>query len=456
MTKKNYEEIANQILDLIGGKENISYCTHCVTRLRITTKDKSRIKTDEINKVSGVVGTQWSGEQFQIIIGNEVEYVYKAVCKTADIMEEDKINENLDGNKKQKLTLKNAIPTMLDVLTSILAPIIPAIVACGLLQGVLYSVQSFGWIDPASETYIFFFNCAQAAFYFMPILIGYSAAKRFNCNPVLAATTSAILMLPTFSSMAGTTVKLFGLIPLTYAAYSSTVVPAILTVYFQSHIERICKRFVPKMIDIIVTPLITVMLSAVIGWIFLAPIGGWIGTFVAEGILWLYNALGPLGGAICGAIYPFMLMSGMQVAMSPIIAQNLATLGYDFLYPVTSAASNSAMAACAIYIFIKAKKESTKSVGLSTGITALIGVTEPVLFSLITKYRKALIATIVGGAVGGAIMALFKVKYLSFGFVPFGTIVLAMTDTFVYYLLGVFAAMIVAVGTMAILKWRDE
>ncbi|MEG0177684.1 PTS transporter subunit EIIC [Anaerorhabdus sp.] len=456
MTKKNYEEIANQILDLIGGKENISYCTHCVTRLRITTKDKSRIKTDEINKLSGVVGTQWSGEQFQIIIGNEVEYVYKAVCKIANIKEEEAVDENLDGNKKRKLTFKNAIPTMLDVLTSILAPIIPAIVACGLLQGVLYSVQSFGWIDPTSETYVFFFNCAQAAFYFMPVLIGYSAAKRFNCNPVLAATTSAILMFPAFSSMAGTSIKLFGMVPLTYAAYSSTVVPAILTVYFQSHIERICKRFVPKMIDIIITPLITVMLSAVVGWVILAPIGGWIGTFVAEGILWLYNALGPLGGAVCGAIYPFMLMSGMQVAMTPIIAQNLATLGYDFIYPVTSAASNSAMAACAIYIFVKAKKESTKSVGLSTGITALIGVTEPVLFSLITKYRKALIATIVGGAAGGAIMALFRVKYLSFGFVPFGTIVLAMTDTFVYYLVGVFVAMIVAIGAMVILKWRDE
>lgn len=256
--------------------------------------------------------------------------------------------------------------------------------------------------------------------------------------------------------MAGTTIKLFGIIPITYAGYASTVVPAILTVYFQSYIEKLCKRFVPKMIDIIVTPLITVMLSAVVGWALLAPIGGWIGNFVAAAILWLYNTLGPLGGAVCGAIYPFMLMSGMQVAMSPIIAQNLATLGYDFLYPVTSAASNSAMAACAMYIFFKARKEKVKSTGLSTGVTALIGVTEPVLFSLITKYRKALIATIVGGAVGGAIMALFKVKYLSFGFVPFGTIVLAMTDTFGYYLIGVFAAMIVAVAMMVVLKWSDE
>lgn len=453
MAKKNYEEMAKQILEKVGGVQNISQFTHCVTRLRFNVRDKSIVE-EELSNVKGILGTQWSGEQFQIIIGGEVEDVYKTLCKIGNLKEEAGINENLDA-VKPKLTLKTAVPIMLDTLTSILASIIPAIVACGLLQGLLYSAQSFGWIDPNGETYVFFFNCAQAAFYFLPVLIGYSAAKRFSCSPVLAATTSAILMLPAFSAMTGTSIKLFGLIPITYAGYSSTVVPAILTVYFQSHVERICKKFVPKMIDIIVTPLVTVMLSAIVGWALLAPLGGWIGTFVSEAILWLYNTLGLFGGAICGAIYPFMLMSGMQVAMSPIIAQNLASLGYDFLYPVTSAASNSAMAACAIYIFLKARKENIKSIGLSTGITALIGVTEPVLFGLITKYRKALIATIAGGAVGGAVMAFFKVKYLSFGFVPFGTLPLAMTDTFVYYLLGVGVSMLVAIIVLKLLKFED-
>lgn len=454
MAKKDYKIISREILQNVGEAKNISLFTHCVTRLRFNVKDKGLVKKEALEKIEGVLGVQWTGEQLQVIVGNIVDDVYKTICAVSGMKEEKAIDENLDG-AKPKLTLKTAVPMMLDTLTSILAPIIPAIVACGLLQGLLYSAQSFGWIDPNSDTYVFFYNCAQAAFYFLPVLIGYSAAKRFRCSPVLAATTSAIIMLPAFSAMAGTSIKLFGLIPITYAAYSSTVVPAILTVYFQSYIERLCKKIVPKMIDIIVTPLVTVMLSAIVGWTLLAPLGGWIGTFVAEAILWLYNTLGPVGGAVCGAVYPFMLMSGMQVAMSPIIAQNLASLGYDFLYPVTSAASNSAMAACAIYIFLKARKESVKSVGLSTGVTALIGVTEPVLFGLITKYRKALIATVIGGAVGGAIMALFKVKYLSFGFVPFGTLPLAMTDTFVYYLLGVGVSMLVAFVVLHFLKFED-
>ena len=456
MAKKDkYECLVNHILELLGEKDNVLFFTHCVTRLRVNVKDKGLVQTEEIERTEGVMGVQWSGEQFQIIIGSGVDSVYRAICEKHGLAMEKAVEEQLDIVKKP-LTLKTVVPTLLDTLTSILAPIIPAIVACGLLQGVLYYVQSFGWLDPNSETYVFFFNCAQAAFYFLPVLIGYSAGQRFKCSPVLAATTCAILMLPAFSAMAGTTIKLFGFLPITYAGYSSTVVPAILTVYFQSYIEKFCKKFVPKMIDIIVTPLITVMLSAVVGWALLAPIGGWLGVFVADAILWLYESLGPVGGAICGAIYPFMLMSGMQVAMSPLIAQNLSTLGYDFLYPVTSAASNSAMAICALYIFFRSKNEKTKSVGLSTGVTAMIGVTEPVLFGLITKYRKALIATVIGGAAGGAVMALFKVQYLSFGFVPFGTIVLAMTDTFWFYMLGVAVSMIVTVIALIVLKWKDE
>jgi PTS system beta-glucosides-specific IIC component len=457
MAKKDYGEAAKTILDLVGGKQNVSSFTHCVTRLRFTVKDKSVVKDNEVSKTAGVLGTQWLGEQYQIIVGNEVDDVYSAICKAGGFEEEKAIDENLDKDlaEKKEFSFKNLFPTLMQTLTSILAPIIPAIVACGLLQGLLYSFQSLGWIDPSTDTYTFFFTCSQAAFYFLPILVAYSAGKRFKCNPVLAATTAAILMHPSFSALAGTQIKLFGFIPVTYAGYGSTVIPAILTVYFQSYIEKFCKRIVPKMIDIIVTPLVTVMLSAVVGWAFLAPVGGWLGTFVAEGILWLYTSLGAVGGAICAAIYPFMLMTGMQVAMSPITVQNLATLGYDFLYPCT-ACSNAAMAVCALYIFMKSKDENTKSMGLSTGITGLIGVTEPVFFGLIAKYKKALIATMVGGAAGGLVMGAFTVQYLSFGFVPFGTIVLAMTKTFPYYLLGVGISMVVAFVMMAVLKWTDN
>lgn len=452
---KNYTALAAEILSHVGGKENISFVTHCVTRLRFTVKDKNQVQAEAIDKLPSVFGSKWSNNQYQVIIGNEVNDVYEAICEAGDLKRQEGIEENLDRDlPKEKRGLKDLLGTFIETLSSIFAPFIPAIVACGLLQGILYSIQTLGLIDPASETYTFFFTCSQAAFYFLPVLVAFSAGKRFKCNPYLAATTAAIIMHPTFSGMAGTSVKLFGFLPITYAGYASTVIPAILIVYFQSYVERACKRVVPTMIDIIVTPLVSVMLSAVVGWMVLAPIGNWIGTFVAQGILWLYTSLGPVGGALCGALYPFMLMTGMQVAMSPITVQNLATLGYDFIYPCT-AASNAAMAVCALFIFWKAKKEETKSLGLSTGVTALIGVTEPVMFGLIMKYKKALWATVIGGAAGGAIMGAFTVQYLSFGFVPFGTIVLAMTETFPWYMLGVGVSMVVTWIAMSLLKFEE-
>lgn len=455
---KKYQELSEQIVGLLGGKANISHFTHCVTRLRFTVKDKGLVRAGDVEGLPGVMGSQWAGDQFQVIIGSGVGDAYAAICAHDGFAEEAAIDENLDAGLsggKRDFSPKHILDLFLDTLSGIFAPFIPAIVACGLLQGIMYSLQSFGVLDSSSTEYGFFFACSSTSFYFMPILIAFSAGRRFKCNPYVAAAVGAVLIHPTFSGMAGQTIQLFGIIPITFAGYSSTVVPAILTVYFMSWVERACKRVVPKMIDIIVTPLVSFILSAIVGFALLAPIGNWIGTFVAEGILWLYTTLGPIGGAVCAAVYPLMLATGMQVAMSPITVQNLATLGYDFIYPCT-AASNAAMAVCALYIFFKAKNENVKALGGSTGVTALIGVTEPVFFGLIAKYRKALIATVVGGAAGGLVMGAFTVQYLSFGFVPFGTIVLAMTETFPYYMIGVCLAMVVALLMMHVLKFDDS
>lgn len=454
MSKKKYEEFANKLVELIGGVNNVSFFTHCVTRLRFNVKDKGLVKTEDIEKLPVLLGTQWQGDQFQVIIGNDVTKVYDIICEEVGFQKEIAINENLD-KKKFDFSPQGIFNAFLDTLSSILAPCIPAIVGCGLMQGILYSIQSFGWVDATSDIYVFLYTCANTAFYFLPILVAFAAGKRFKCNPYVAATLGAILIHPTFISLAGTHINLFGIIPIDYANYSSSVVPAILTVYFMSWVEKGLKKIVPSMIDIIVTPFLSLIISAIVGFSLLAPLGNYVGTFVADGCMWLYTTAGPLGAMVLAAAYPFILATGMQVAMTPIIALNLSTLGYDVLYPCI-ACSNAAMSAVAIYIFFKAKNKNVKSLGSSTGITALIGVTEPVLFGLILKYKKALWATIAGGAIGACIMGLFQVQYLSFGFVPFGTILLAMTDTFSYYIIGVLVSMIISIIVLHFLKFDEE
>lgn len=455
---EKYQELADNVVSLLGGKANVSYFTHCVTRLRFTVKDKSLVDAEKIEELDGVMGGQWAGDQYQVIVGQDVASAYEAICKHDGFAQEEALDEDLDGDmgsKKRDFSPKHVLDLFLDTVSGIFVPFIPAVVCCGLLQGVLYCIASFGWISSESPEYTFFYACANTAFYFLPVLIAFSAGRRFKCNPYVAAALGAALVHPTFVGLAGQTVQLFGVIPITFADYSSTVVPAILTVYFMSWVERGCKKIIPSMVDIIFTPFISFIVSAVVGFAILAPIGGFVGNFVAEAVMALYNAAGPFGMAIYAMLYPFILSTGMQTAFIPLIAQNIATMGYDVIYP-GNAASNAAMAACALYIFFRARNKDVKALGSSTGVTALIGVTEPVLFGLILRYRKALIGAMAGGLVGGFIMGLFQVQYLSFGFVPFGTFPLAMTETFPFYLLGCFAAMAVAVIVMHVLKFSDE
>lgn len=456
MAKKNYEEMSDAIIANIGGKANISYFTHCVTRLRFNLKDKNLANIDILNQLPNVLGCHWAGEQLQIIVGQNVGEIYSLTCKRQGLQEEAAIDENIDGNlgKKRDFTPKAILNIFLDTITSILSPIIPAICGCGLLQGILFSGSILGLITDSSELYTFFLTIGNTAFYFIPILIAFSAGKRFQCNPYIAAALGAVLIHPTFLGIAGETYHLFGIIPITFADYTSTIIPVILCVYFMSWVEKGCKKVVPHMLDLIVTPLVELALGAIVGLALLAPLGNWIGTGIVSVFVALYNAIGPVGGAVFSGLYPFILATGMQVATVPIMVQEFATIGYDVLYPCI-ATTNAAMAAAALYVFFKSKNEKNKALGISTGVTALIGVTEPVLFGLVLKYRKALISVMTGGAIGGVIMGLFKVKYMSFGFVPFGTIILAITDTFIYYLIGVFVAMIVTVIMMYILKWED-
>lgn len=455
MAKKDYSALADAIIEKVGGKANISYLTHCVTRLRFNVKDRALANLDDLNNISGVLGTQWAGDQLQVIIGQTVADAYDAICKKTGLEKQAAIDEQLDDIKPARdWSLKGILNLFLETISSIIAPFIPAIVGCGLTQGLLYSAQMFGWIDGTSATYNFFYTCANTAFYFLPILCAFSAGKRFGCNPYLAATLGALLIHPTIVGMAGQTIQVFGLIPITFSNYSSSLIPAILCVYFMSWVEKGLKKIVPSMIDIIVTPLFSLLIAAVVGFTVLAPLGGFLGEFVANGMMWLYDKFGLVGGAIISAVYPFILATGMQVSFSPFTVINLSTLGYDYIYPMT-AASNAAMGACALYVYFKAKNKNVKAMGLSTGITGLIGVTEPVLFGLVLKYKKVLWAVMIGGAVGGAIMGLFTVEYYSFGFVPFGTIMLAFGPTFVYYMAGVIAAMVVSVAALHLMKFED-
>jgi len=449
----NYLKMAKSIIKAVGGSSNIKKVVHCATRLRLELFDNSIANQSELEVIEGVQGVVFRTSQIQLIIGQgAVEECYKNVIKLISMS-----SKNQEEKVKKEFNIKDLLSIFLETISSIFAPIIPAIVGSGMIMGILYSLQVATWIDPTSNLFQLLNVFSNAAFYFLPMYLAFSSGKKFGCNPYVAAVLGGILIHPTFISMLGsgdTFIKL-GFIQIKLMNYASSVIPIILSTYFMSKVEKIVKRVVPKMIDIIVTPTVSLLLSGIVALWIIAPLGQYAGTFIANGFLDIYHIFGFFGGILYGISYPFILATGMQVAFSPITVMNLESLGYDFLYPF-SAASNAAMAAAALYIFIKTKDNDLKSVAGSTGISGLIGVTEPVLFGIVLKFKKVLVAVMVGGAIGGGIMGLFNVTYGGFGFVPFGTIILAFGPTFIYYLIGVFAAMISAVVVLHFIGYENK
>ena len=461
----NSEE-ARLIVDGVGGPDNVRGLVHCVTRLRFELRDDSLADRAALKEINGVQGVVSRGGQLQLIIGQgAVEEAYSEVnavlaAPTGNVSSTASAATNESSAKAAPRRIpspKKWFDMLLQTLASIFAPIIPAIVGCGMIMGGLYSLQMLGWIDSTSDLYQLLYTLSNAAFYFLPVYLAFSCAQRFGANPYVAAVLGGVLIHPAFIARvtAGEGTFDLGWVQIALRDYSSSIVPIILAVYFMSWVEKGMRRITPKMIALIVVPTVTLLVSAFVALWVLAPLGGAAGDYVAQGIAWLYTNFGILGGMVLGALYPFILSTGMQVALTPVILANIQTQGTDFIYPVL-AASNSAMAAAAAFIFIRSRNKTLKQIAGSTSVSAFIGVTEPVLFGLVIRYKKVLGAVIAGGAAGGAVMGAFQVTYGGFGFVPFGTIILAFGPTFAFYLVGVLVAMAVTVTLLAIFGFESR
>ncbi|QLD12797.1 PTS transporter subunit EIIC [Microbacterium oleivorans] len=470
-------DIARQIVDSVGGPANIRGLVHCVTRLRFDLVDDDRADRTRLQRIDGVQGVVSRGGQLQLIIGQgaveerfaDVQQVRSGAAGDSEATPSASPRAEArpeaapaapagrrEASKKRRGP-RQWFDALLQTLASIFAPIIPAIVGCGMVMGALYSFQLLGWIQPESSIYQLLWIVSNAAFYFLPIYLAFSCAQRFGCNPYVAAVLGGILVHPNIAALvqAGETSLDLGAVQIALRDYSSSIVPIILMVYLMSWVEKGVTRLTPKMIRLIVVPTVSLVVSAFIGLWVLAPLGGAVGDYVAQGIAWVYTTFGILGGLLLGAFYPFILSTGMQVALTPVILSNIQSTGGDFIYPVI-ATSNAAMAAAAAYIFIRSRDRSLKQVAGSTSISAFIGVSEPVLFGIVIRFKKVLWAVMAGGAAGGAIMGAFQVMYGGFGFVPFGTVILAFGPTFVFYMVGVVVAMAVTVTVLAVFGYESR
>lgn len=407
----DYKSLAEVILQNVGGNGNVTGLTHCATRLRFNLKDESKAKTDVLKKTKGVMGVVSSGGQYQVIIGSDVANVYKEIQALG----------NFDGSAKGDAKDDRSIGAkLIDTLSGVFTPILPAITAAGMLKAILALIVAFKWVDNTSTTYQVLNFMGDAAFYFLPILLADSAAKKFKCNPYMAMMLGGILLHPNFVSLvntakeAGTAITIFGL-PIYKATYSSSVVPIILTVWLMSYVEPIADKVSPKPVKFFVKPLITAIVTGIFALCLIGPIGYIIGNAIASALVSVDNFCGWLVPGIIGLVSPLLVMTGTHYGLVPVSINNRLTMGYDSFINPGMLASNVAQGGAALAVAVRTKKEDVKALASSAGITAVCGITEPALYGVTLKYRSAMYATMAAGGISGVFLGIVKARTFAGG-----------------------------------------
>ncbi|WP_339168102.1 beta-glucoside-specific PTS transporter subunit IIABC [Paenibacillus sp. FSL R5-0341] len=398
----NNKDLAKNVLDLVGGEQNISGLTHCATRLRFVLKDDNKADLKALDQLEGVLKAQNSGGQVQVVIGAKVDAVYSEVRNlTSDQIGE--LSESTDSGPKKR---RNPVNVVLETIAGIFTPVLPALVGCGMIKCLATVITAMGYLEGSG--FLTIINMiGDCIFYFMPFFLAVSAANRFKTNPYLAVALAAGLMHPTILNAAALiaetgvdSIDFLGM-PILLMKYSSSVIPIILAVWIMSYVYPIVNRMIPKFLQVLLTPMIVLFIMIPLELIVLGPVGSYIGDWLTNGIDSLFSTAGVLAGAILGFFKPIMVMFGMHYAIMPIQVQQVATLGATVLLP-TALAANLAQAGAAFGVFVLTKSKTMKSAAASSGFTALFGITEPAIYGVTLKYKRPFFAgCLAGGLVGG-------------------------------------------------------
>lgn len=404
-------KLAQEIIQYCGGKDNITQAWNCITRLRFHLKDREKADVKAIQALNGVLGAQFQGDQFQVIIGNEVLKVFEGVKKELG----DLIVTSEEKTKKDKKR-ENPINVVFGVISGIFNPILPAITGAGIIKGILALLIFLKVLNPDSDNYFVLDMISNATYYFLPFLVAFSAGKKFGVNEHLSATLAGIIMYPAFVNLSGqgiSTVKfLFLSIPV--MDYNSTVIPIILGVLLLSIVYKFIDRFVPSFLKLIVTPVASLLITAPVVLVFIAPLGSYVGKYVAAFFISLFGVAGPVAGLLMGGLMSVIVITGMHYAFFPSTFDGLGGVGYDILLLPMSIVSNMGQCGAVLGAAFKIKDKKMKSIAFSSALSALFGITEPAIYGVNLKYKKPFYAALTGGAVGGAIYGIFHVKAYAF------------------------------------------
>ena len=401
------KEVVKLIIQNVGGKENINNVWHCMTRLRLDLKDNNKINQENINRLDGIMGSQLQSDQYQIVIGTNVKDYYDLFSK------EMELSNNTESQNDSKNSKKGIISIFMDIVSGVFGPIVPAIAGAGMIKGLLAGFIALKIISNESDTVKIIDMAASGVFTFLPFFLAVSAAKIFKTNQYLAAAIAACIMSPNMIAAAKegavASFSFLGFVPIPVFNYSGSVIPIIFAVWVLSYVYKMVDKVMPEVLKTVFTPTVTLFIMSFLTLSIIGPVGIYLGKGLAVIIQALFNISPVLAGLIVGAIRPVAILTGMHHAMTPIALQNFQEQGYDMLMPMMFMA-NMAITGATLAVYFKEKDKKEKSVILSSAISGLLGITEPALFGVLTKYKKAFLAATIGSSAASAFIAFFGVR----------------------------------------------
>lgn len=408
------QAVGKRVWEAVGGEKNVNSLVHCATRLRFKLKDESVADTQKLKQDPDVIQVVQSGGQYQVVIGSNVADVYQAIVDEQGLTDQS-------GTEDQS---KNPLNRLIDIISSIFTPFLGAMAAAGILKGFLSLATVLGWLSADTGAYQILFAAADGVFTFLPVMLAFTAAKKFKTNQFLSVAIAMALVYPAITQLAGAggAVDFFGLpIVLAQSGYTSSVIPIILAVWVQSKFEPLVKKVIPQFLQMIFVPMIVLLVMVPLTFLLLGPIG----TVIGNGLGSLFNSIysfSPLvAGLIMGSLWQVFVMFGMHWGFVPIMFLNIEQYGFDvmvlMLLPAVLAQGGAALA-----VAIRTKDTKLRSLGISSTITSLFGITEPTVYGVTLPLKKPFVVACLSAGIGGAMIGFAGVKAFSSGLVSLLTI----------------------------------
>lgn len=393
----SHEKLAKEIVELVGGEKNVESLVHCATRLRFVLKDDAKADKAKLEKTEGIIAVKENGGQFQVVVGNKVPEVYSAIGQISNILD--------DSSNKEKPSKKaKGIGGIIDIISSIFAPLLGVMAGAGILKGLLLIASNIGWLETTETTYTILYAAADSLFYFLPLLLAVTTARKFQGNMFVAMTIAGALIYPSIVTLKaeGTPTDFFG-IPVILMNYSSTVIPIILAVIVMSKLEKFFNKTLHDSVKNFVTPLFLLVIMVPLTLLVFGPFGVYVGNGIAAGLVAAFGFSPLLAGAVMGASWQLLVIFGIHWGLIPVFINNVAVYGQDGVKPAATA-SIFAQTGAAFGVMLKTKNKKLKTLAGSSTLTALFGITEPAIYGVTLPLKRPFIAGVIGGAVGGAII----------------------------------------------------